>query len=68
MADPKQKALQDARRAQARFKKGQKQLDQDGQVRRESFEFHRREVGPAPHVPAGIVVWGDLDPSTGEPR
>ena len=53
MADPKQKALQGARRAQARFEKTQKQLDRDGQSRKESFEKAKeagatlREIGEA---------------------
>jgi hypothetical protein len=37
MADPKQRALRDAQRAQARYEKTQAKLDQDGQARRESF-------------------------------
>jgi hypothetical protein len=52
-ADPKQKALQNACSAQARFEKTQKQLDQDGQARQESFERAKeaggslREIGEA---------------------
>lgn len=52
-ANPKQKALQLARRAQVRFGKAQMQLDQDGRARRESFEAAReagatlREIGEA---------------------
>jgi DNA-directed RNA polymerase sigma subunit (sigma70/sigma32) len=51
--DAKQKALQGARRAQGRFEKTQKQLDQHRQVRRASFEQARkagatlREIGEA---------------------
>jgi hypothetical protein len=51
--DVKQKALQDARRSQARFEKTQKQLDQDGRARRASFKQAQeagatlREIGEA---------------------
>lgn len=51
--DAKQKALQDAHSAQARFEKTQKQLDQDGQARRGSFKQAQeagatlREIGEA---------------------
>jgi DNA-directed RNA polymerase sigma subunit (sigma70/sigma32) len=36
-ADPKRKALADAKRAQAKFEKTQAQVKRDAQVRRESF-------------------------------
>lgn len=51
--DAKQKALQDAHRSQTRFEKTQKQLDQDGQIRRASFKQAQeagatlREIGEA---------------------
>jgi hypothetical protein len=51
MADPKQRALRDAQRAQARYEKTQAQLDRDGQARRKSFEQAKkagatlREIG-----------------------
>lgn len=38
MADPKEQALREAQRAQARYEKTQDQLDQDGRTRRDSFE------------------------------
>ncbi len=53
MADPKQRALQDAQRAQARYEKAQARLDQDGRTRRKSFERAKaagatlREIGEA---------------------
>jgi hypothetical protein len=49
----KQRALQDARRAQTTFEKTQEQLDQHGQARRESFKRAKetgatlREIGEA---------------------
>lgn len=51
--DSKQRALQDARRAQTTFEKTQEQLDQHGQARRESFKRAKeagatlREIGEA---------------------
>jgi DNA-directed RNA polymerase sigma subunit (sigma70/sigma32) len=51
--DAKQKALHDARRAQGRFEKTQKQLDQHRQTRQASFGRARkagatlREIGEA---------------------
>lgn len=53
MADPKKQALRDAQRAQARYEKTQDQLNQDGRIRRESFERAKgagatlREIGEA---------------------
>lgn len=50
-ADPKRKALQDARRAQARFEKSQRRLGDDAEARRDSFERAKkagatlREIG-----------------------
>jgi hypothetical protein len=51
--DSRQRALQDARRAQTTFEKTQEQLDQHGQARRESFKRAKeagatlREIGEA---------------------
>jgi hypothetical protein len=51
--DPKDRALQDARRAQATFEKTREQLDRHGQDRRESFKRAKetgatlREIGEA---------------------
>jgi hypothetical protein len=53
MADPKQRALRDAQRAQTRYEKAQEQLDQDGKARRDSFKQAKeagatlREIGKA---------------------
>lgn len=52
-ADPKRKALQDARHTQTKFEKSQQRLDQDAQARRDSFEQAKkagatlREIGEA---------------------
>lgn len=51
--DSKQRALQDARRAQTTFEEAQGQLDRRGQARRESFKRAKeagatlREIGEA---------------------
>jgi hypothetical protein len=68
MADPKQQALRDARRAQASFESTQKQLDQHGKARRESFERAKhagatlREISDAVglhHTRVGQVIRGE---------
>jgi hypothetical protein len=68
MADPKQKALQDARRVQARFEKTQKQLEESGLARRESFARARkagatmREIGDEVglhHTRVGQIIRGE---------
>lgn len=67
-ADPKQKALSDARRAQADFEKTQEQLDRRAQARRQSFERAKgagatlREIGEAVglhHTRVGQVIRGE---------
>jgi hypothetical protein len=53
MADPKQRALKEAQRSQAKYEKAQERLDQEGQTRRESFKRAKdagatlREIGAA---------------------
>lgn len=67
-ADPKQKALDDARRAQADFEKTQEQLERHARTRRESFERAKeagatlREIGEIVglhHTRVGQVIRGE---------
>lgn len=53
MADPKQRALKEAQRSQAKYEKAQERLDKEGKARRESFKRAKdagatlREIGTA---------------------
>lgn len=66
--DPKKKALEDARRAQAGYEKTQRELDERARTRRESFERAKvagatlREIGEAVglhHTRVGQVIRGE---------
>lgn len=66
--DPKRKALDAARRAQADFEKTQEQLERHARTRRESFECARsagatlREIGEVVglhHTRVGQVIRGE---------